>query len=125
LTDEEMAAFGRSRDGVSTAMNDIWRERVRQIEAEGWSPVHDDRHTDGSMAIAAAVYALGAAVDDPERLVMDQFGSGGTPFRIHSLWPWGRQWHKPKNRRRDLVRAAALIVAEIERMDRAASASAT
>ena len=35
------------------------------------------------------------------------------------LWPWAASWWKPKNRRRDLVRAAALIVAEIERIDRA------
>jgi hypothetical protein len=37
------------------------------------------------------------------------------------LWPWSVQWWKPKDRRRDLVRAGALIVAEIERLDRAAA----
>jgi hypothetical protein len=31
-------------------------------------------------------------------------------------------WWKPKDRRRDLVRAAALIIAEIERLDRDAEA---
>jgi hypothetical protein len=34
------------------------------------------------------------------------------------MWPWSREWWKPRNSRRDLVRAAALIVAEIERVDR-------
>lgn len=33
-------------------------------------------------------------------------------------WPWSREWWKPKNPRRDLVKAGALIVAEIERLDR-------
>ncbi|MEB3421767.1 hypothetical protein VK682_24660 [Salipiger manganoxidans] len=36
------------------------------------------------------------------------------------LWPWDRKWWKPTTPRRDLVKAGALIVAEIERLDRAA-----
>jgi hypothetical protein len=40
---------------------------------------------------------------------------------IDHVWPWSREWWQPKDRRRDLVRAGALIVAEIERLDRAAS----
>jgi hypothetical protein len=40
--------------------------------------------------------------------------------RYEDLWPWHDDWWKPKDRRRDLIRAAALIVAEIERLDRAA-----
>ena len=40
----------------------------------------------------------------------------GAPFG----WPhtWDASWWKPKDRRRDLVRAGALIIAEIERLDR-------
>ena len=30
-------------------------------------------------------------------------------------WPWALNWWKPKDRRRDLIRAGALIVAELER----------
>lgn len=33
-------------------------------------------------------------------------------------WPWPSKWWKPKSQRRDLVRAGALILAEIERLDR-------
>ena len=33
-------------------------------------------------------------------------------------WPWVRRWWKPTDRRRDLVKAGALILAEIERLDR-------
>jgi len=39
-------------------------------------------------------------------------------------WPWAEKWWKPKNERRDLVKAAALILAEIERLDRAAGIAA-
>ena len=35
-----------------------------------------------------------------------------------TLWPWAAEWWKPKDCRRNLVRAGALILAEIERLDR-------
>ncbi|MBQ1766120.1 MAG: hypothetical protein IIZ92_24935, partial [Aquincola sp.] len=34
-------------------------------------------------------------------------------------WPWGLKWWKPRGRRTNLVKAAALTIAEIERLDRA------
>jgi hypothetical protein len=34
-----------------------------------------------------------------------------------ACWPWTRDWWKPQDFRRDLVRAAALILAELERFD--------
>jgi len=37
------------------------------------------------------------------------------------VWTWERAWWKPTTRRRDLVKAGALILAEIERLDRAAA----
>jgi hypothetical protein len=39
---------------------------------------------------------------------------------VPKMWPWARQWWKPTGARRDLVKAAALLLAEIERIDRAA-----
>lgn len=89
----------------SRALADITVERRRQIEAEGWTPEHDDQHADGghgghpALPQAAACYALGEQV----------------------RWPWAEEWWKPgPTRRRDLIKAAALLVAEIERLDRAA-----
>jgi Lar family restriction alleviation protein len=106
-------------EGWRTIADEIAAERKRQIEQEGWTAEHDDEHVRGEMALAAACYAAGTAVDQAERAVMDTFGDSGTPFRIKKMWPWSPEWWKPKNRRRDLVRAGALIVAEIERLDRA------
>jgi hypothetical protein len=40
----------------------------------------------------------------------------GTPL----FWPWEASWFKPSTARRDLIKAGALILAEIERLDRAA-----
>ena len=91
----------------SRIIEEIATERRRQIEAEGWTPEHDDSHTSGEMADAAACYAASAR------------WHGIKPLDVcPSRWPWSRDWWKPKDRRRDLIRAAALIVAEIERLDR-------
>lgn len=87
----------------SQAVLDVAAERRRQIEAEGWTPEHDDEHGDGSLAVAASCLA------DTER----------TPGLCPGRWPWPASAWKSKGRRHDLVRAGALILAEIERLDRA------
>ncbi|MFU2892045.1 hypothetical protein ACM7N3_11785 [Pseudomonas aeruginosa] len=91
---------------------DVQAERRRQIEAEGWTPEHDDAHSHGEMARAAACYAL-AGSSAP---------NDGTAALLVSLaWPWDEQWWKPTSARRDLVKAGALVMAEIERLDRVAA----
>lgn len=90
------------------ALEDIAAERQRQIEVEGWTPEHDDQHDDESLIQAAAAYCLMAAE-------LPQFAM--------YIWPygWDKKWLKSTGTRRDLVKAAALIVAEIERLDRASA----
>jgi hypothetical protein len=100
---------------ISQALQDVIDERSRQISAEGWTEEHDDRHAGGEMARAAACYA--AHTDDEQGSYCDPDADNR---HIPILWPWAPRWWKPKDRRRDLVRAAALIVAEIERLDRKA-----
>ncbi|MFO7127206.1 hypothetical protein P3E14_31540 [Pseudomonas aeruginosa] len=103
------AAPGKS---VPQAWLDVQAERRRQIEAEGWTPEHDDAHSHGQMARAAACYAL-AGSSAP---------NDGTAALLVSLaWPWDEQWWKPSTARRDMVKACALALAEIERLDRAAA----
>lgn len=108
----------------SKAADDVLAERRRQVEAEGWTPEHDDQHDRGEMAEAAGVYALAAASHEYGCVLR------GSPVNDYlasamKLWPWSRAWFKPKDRRRDLVRAGALILAEIERRDRLPAASPT
>lgn len=98
------------RDTLSDAAVDVLSERWRQISGEGWTPEHDDEHDQGEMALAAASYIQSAFYLPPD------YTAQPSPDN----WPWSRSWWKPKSRRRDLVRAAALIIAEIERLDRAA-----
>ncbi|WP_336187117.1 hypothetical protein [Pseudomonas aeruginosa] len=97
---------------VPQAWLDVQAERRRQIEAEGWTPEHDDAHSYGQMARAAACYAL-AGSSAP---------NDGTAALLVSLaWPWDEQWWKPSTARRDMVKACALGLAEIERLDRVAA----
>lgn len=101
-----------------SVIEEIAGERKRQVEVEGWTPEHDDSHHDGhhagELVLAAASYCMSASADVNPLL---------TAQRRHreyaeAWWPqhWGTP--KPKGARRDLVRAAALIIAEIERLDR-------
>ena len=93
------------------AARDVLAERRRQVEAEGWTPEHDDDHDRGELAHAAACYALRSWA-----LHTDMTKEGVTMFAY--LWPFTREWWKPKDRRRNLIIAGALILAEIERLDR-------
>lgn len=81
----------------------IGEERQRQIEVEGWTPEHDDLHKNNELAIAAATYCL----PDDKRYP-----------RIN--WPFAYEWWKPdpEDRIHELVKAGALIAAEIERIQR-------
>lgn len=97
-----------------TILGEIARERQRQIDVEGWTPEHDDEHDKGELAIAAACYAWRAVgfinlVDGKEE--------------PPPSWPWDKKWWKPKSPHRDLIRAAALLHAELERQGRLARES--
>ena len=93
-------------------LEQVKNERFRQINEEGWSCAHDDTHIHGELAFAAAAYTLEANSYIPPTEYPDLITS--------NIWPWDMKWWKPKTPRRDLIRAAALIVAEIERLDRSA-----
>ena len=102
---------------LPAAVRDVVSERRRQRDGEGWTEEHDDTHGQGELAQAAAAYALVGSLSDEWRTRLFP-SSWGTV--IWAMWPsgWARTYFKPKDRRRDLVRAAALILADIERIDR-------
>jgi hypothetical protein len=95
----------------SQAATDVLAERHRQVTAEGWDRDHDDEHSDGALARAAACYAVG--------IKWLKMPVENTPYDA-CVWPFDAEWWKPKDTRRNLVRSAALILAEIERLDRKA-----
>lgn len=90
---------------VTAAAADVLAERQRQVAAEGWTAERDDSYQNSELADAAACYAIHAH---------------NQGFSTPAHWPWSTTWWKQTNPRRDLVKAGALILAEIERIDRAA-----
>lgn len=86
-----------------TGVEMIEAERERQISSEGWTFEHDDDHAEGELALAAQCYVMESV----------QPGEG------YALWPWESRWWKPSNDPiRNLVKAGALIAAEIDRVQR-------
>ena len=82
----------------------IAAERKRQIEQEGFSAEKDDRYTKKQLQSAAICYLV--------------------PVLKELVWPqdWSLLWWKPtpNDRIRELIKAGALIAAEIDRLQRAA-----
>lgn len=94
---------------LSRAALDVLAERRRQVEEEGFTPEDDDKFRHSSLASAAGCYAMHTLA----------YPAGDPP----SFWPFGISWWKPSpDERRNRVKAAALLLAEIERLDRAAAA---
>ena len=101
--------FPKAGPGMSLAALSVLDERQRQIEQEGWTPEHDDQHDKGQLAEAASCYADASVYAGLY---------GQAPPNPSDDWPWDWCWWKPADRRRMLVKAGALILAEIERLDR-------
>lgn len=87
---------------TGSILNEILYERLKQIEK--WGNGSDDQQTKGQLLDAASAY-----IDDDI-----------------SLWPKGSVWNPANFKNVDqvgirgqLIRAATLIVAEIERLERA------
>lgn len=85
------------------AILDVIAERQRQKAVEGWTSEHDDKYGKSQLLWASSCYVLNT-IQPFNRIPMD--------------WPWAPEWWKPTGPRRDLVKAGALILAEIERIDR-------
>lgn len=88
-----------------SAVDMIAAERRRQVVAEGYDAEHDKRHDEGELAQAAVAYAL----------------PGNGPVVKVSMWPFERGSFKEtdgsvEERIRELVKAGALIAAEIDRL---------
>jgi hypothetical protein len=90
----------------------ITAERERQMTVKGWAPEHDALHTSSELAQAGASYALEASA------------CGGRIF-----WPWTvngalEGWNPGTDPVRSLVKAGALIAAEMDRLQRKAEQGA-
>lgn len=97
--DIKLAQSKAEPKGMKDALELIADERRRQIIVEGYDAEHDDQHREGEIVDAALIYA--------DRTIGTMRGNS-----------WGVRPQK-FSRERQLVIAAALLVAEIERLRRA------
>jgi hypothetical protein len=88
----------------------IATERHRQIFEEQWSTYDDDQYTEEELIDAAHCYI------NARRYREVFLQEDAVPLR----WPWNEVGWKPtpEDRMRELVKAGALIAAEIDRLQR-------
>jgi hypothetical protein len=99
---------------MSNFLELVAKERSRQINDEGYKREHDDEHTDGSIADAAACYAANGTIYKatlPKNMQKS--------FKY--VWPWNWSFFKKEKhtRKKQLIISAALLMAEYERIERA------
>lgn len=107
---------------MKTGIELIADERARQISAEGWTEENDDRYESGELIDGAASYIRAArerARGEGEARLCSLAAAGMIP------WPWEDHWWKPsEDNKRNLVKAGALIAAELDRIQRSENAPA-
>lgn len=123
LGPEELAAEGISPGPgeAVVAHPAAARDLLGEIRAMRASLMRVDGLPGGELAAAAACYAAGELVF---RVIHRGGRAAPGELDIRCIWPWDRDNYAPTNRRRDLLRAAATIVAEVELMDRRAGGGA-
>lgn len=113
---EAMEEYAAQFRVIDPSIGLVIEERTRQINEEGFTLASGDKNTDGSMARAAACYAL------PTEVRRQYASFSGISGWYPRYWPWNPKWWKPSpdNRIRELAKAGALIIAEIARLLREA-----
>lgn len=104
---------------MSTGAELITVERHRQVSVEGYTPEHDAEHVTGefvSAAIAYAEHAMCTYAPANRQAAPATHEPPAFPY-----WPWAPEYWKPspftpEGTIRDLVKAGALIAAEIDRL---------
>ena len=102
---------------MKTGVELITDERRRQIEEEGWDD--DSEHCCHELATAGACYAIDTVGQNRVNIEHKSPRSYQEPVKAGQLrWPWDAKWWKPtpKDPVRQLVKAGALIAAEIDRL---------
>jgi hypothetical protein len=103
----------------------IETERLRQELFEGHDAAHDAQHVSEELALAACCYAVPPSTRKYRPVSVPIEGGVGVEY-VPTLWPWEVPAWKPvpADRVRELVKAGALIAAEIDRLRAATAASA-
>lgn len=99
---------------MKTGIELIAEERLRQVSKLGWTAKHDDEHFNGELSRAAAVYAMGKDF----RYLDSGISNSETPS-LPRAWPWIERCKvEDGSQIGNLIKAGALIAAEIDRLNR-------
>lgn len=109
MPDSQRSAIASAELGSGVDL--IAHERRRQIEKEGWTTHQDRSYKAHELVRAAITYAM------PEEIRELSVFNGKQSLRSF-FWPFSEGWWKPTpdTRIRELVKAGALIAAEIDRI---------
>lgn len=112
FTQSEEPSPGDPEEARNGGAGLIQQERLRQVAKEGWTPEHDNLHRGGEMLLAARSYMSAASLVSREAMTE-------LWLQVRHCWPWDIKWWKPsEDPIRNLVKAGALIAAEIDRFQR-------
>ena len=93
---------------MKTGIEQIKEERERQLNELGYTLEHDQMYdSPQDMIVAACIYANLGIEEHPDHEFLHQMADA---------WPWDLKYFKPKDQRRNLVRAGALIAAALDRL---------
>lgn len=106
------AKISALKDSLNDGANLIVKERERQLKEEKYGNEHDDAHDSGELALAASCYIYDY-LSQPEQKNTVYYRNQAIIF-----WPWFSCYFKPTPEEpiRQLVKAGALIAAEIDRL---------
>lgn len=102
--------FQSQQMDIPQVVTEVIHERARQVASVGNE--HDDGYLEGVLSLAGASYAIAGSACQ-----------AGKSVKAKRIWPWHPdqfQMVRMGNNRDRLVKAAALIIAEIEAQDRRA-----
>lgn len=88
---------------MNDIIDEIIAERKRQIHDKGYTSESDDAHTNNELIDAAIAYCTSAKKETAA---------------AKECWPLALEHFKPSEERRDIIKAIALLIAEVERIDR-------
>lgn len=97
----------------AVGLDQITRERVRQVEVEGFDPRRDLKYENGELIQAARAYLFAA-----RELGIPKQNNPMDVSEPPRYWPWKKEWWKPTDQKRCLEKAGALIAAELDRIAR-------
>ena len=120
-------AGARSLDGIRAisgpAIVRVLRERLEQIERHGHDAAHDDVHDAGEIGHAAFAYlAAGLSADMRGALGPLADSAAALAATADAVWPWEPELFRPHDYETCLTKAAAMILAELDRVARAKEA---